>query len=529
MVREYIFRNEPFSDFSVPAVRSAFADALRELEHRAHAGLLVAAPCAGGRALNFEGTIPSVDPSLPEFVLGQVQLAGISAAEDAVKILVEAFPKWRATPYQERAACLMRMAEFLRDDRASMAALIIREAGKPWAEADGDIAEAIDFCTYYATEMLKLGAPQKMGDVPGELNHYFYQPRGIGLVIAPWNFPCAIALGMAVAGLVTGNCVILKPSEQTSLVAARLVEMLYAAGIPKDVLAFLPGKGEVVGAHLVTHPKIDFVCFTGSKAVGLDIIKRASVTQTGQMNVRRVVAEMGGKNAIIVDEDADLDEAIKGVLKSAFGYAGQKCSACSRAIIVGSAYEPFIKRLSEAAADIIVGAASDSATMLPPVIDGEAQKRILGIIDRAERELTLAFKGNVPPIGYFVPPTIFKDVPASSFLWREEVFGPVLACTSAHNFEEALHLANDSEYALTGAIFSRSPANLERARIDFRVGNLYINRGSTGALVYRQPFGGFKMSGIGSKAGGPDYLLQFMEPRVITENTMRRGFAPEST
>jgi RHH-type proline utilization regulon transcriptional repressor/proline dehydrogenase/delta 1-pyrroline-5-carboxylate dehydrogenase len=422
---------------------------------------------------------------------------------------------------------LKTAASLMRARKNALSALIIREAGKSWREADADVAEAIDFCDYYADCMLKLAAPVLTQEVPGEENFYFYQSRGVCAVIAPWNFPFAIACGMATAALVAGNVVALKPSEQTGAIAQELALLLFEAGLPKNALAFLPGRGEVIGRHLVQHPLVDMVVFTGSKPVGLEILRETAEVRPGQRNLKKVVAELGGKNAIIVDEDADLDEAIKGILSSAFGFSGQKCSACSRVIAVGDCYEPLLRRLSDAARDVIVGAAAQPATLVGPVIDAESQARILGVIARAESEHTLAFKGKVPSdSGYFVPPSIFKDVSTESSLWREEVFGPVVACAQAPDFTTALEMANASEYALTGGVFSRSPAHLEQAKRHFKVGNLYLNRGCTGALVGRQPFGGFRMSGVGSKAGGPDYLLQFLEPRTVTENTMRRGFAP---
>lgn len=522
-----MFLNEPFSDFGISANSDAMSAALKRLDAKIAQGELRAVPIVAGTPCAGEEDYSSTDPASPEVTLGRVRFASIDEAESALENLQQGFPAWRDTAFEKRAEIIRAAGVRMRENKFDLAALIVREAGKNWREADADVAEAIDFCEYYAEEMLRLGPPQKMGSVMGEENQYFYQPRGIGVVISPWNFPLAIACGMTVAGLVTGNCVVLKPSEQTSLIASELARILYECGVPKNVFAFLPGRGEKIGAHMVDSAKVDYICFTGSKAVGLHIIEAASEVKEGQRNVKRVVAEMGGKNAIVVDEDADLDEAIKGVLQSAFGFAGQKCSACSRAIIVGTAYDTFIERLKNAAGDLIVGLPKERSTFLSPVIDEEAKSRILKMIDQGKSQDELLFQGKVPENGNFIPITIFKDVKPSSKLWSDEIFGPVLGCTKAKDFDQAIKLANDSAYALTGAVYSRSPKNIEKARKDFRVGNLYINRGSTGALVYRQPFGGFKMSGVGSKAGGPDYLIQFMEPRVVTENTMRRGFAPE--
>lgn len=521
-----MFKNEPFTDFAVAANRQKFQGELDALDSKIKGGGLSASPVVAGKELSGASTYERIDPATDNVVVGRTKLATIADADQAVQSLLTGFPRWRATPFQERARIIRAAGDEMARRKFELNALIVRESGKPWGEADGDTAEAIDFCRYYADEMLRLGPPQKMGEIPGEDNRYFYEPRGIGVIISPWNFPLAIACGMTTAALVSGNCAILKPAQQTSLIAARLAEILYAAGVPQDVLAFLPGSGSAVGNHLVNHPAVDYICFTGSKEVGLQIINKASVVLPGQRNVKRVVAEMGGKNAIIVDSDADLDEVIKGVIQSAFGFAGQKCSACSRLVVVGDAYEPLLERLRHAAGDIIVGNPSESGTFLPPVIDKGAQGKIMEYVQYGQQNHKALFQGQVPKAGCFVPASIFRDVPTSSRLWKEEIFGPVLACTQARDFDEAIKLANDSEYALTGGVFSRSPKNLEKAREEFRVGNLYINRKCTGALVYRQPFGGSRMSGVGSKAGGPDYLIQFMEPRTVTENTMRRGFAP---
>jgi RHH-type proline utilization regulon transcriptional repressor/proline dehydrogenase/delta 1-pyrroline-5-carboxylate dehydrogenase len=365
----------------------------------------------------------------------------------------------------------------------------------------------------------------------GEENHYLYQPRGVTVVIAPWNFPLAIACGMSVAALVTGNTVLLKPAEQSSLIGYQLARIILEAGVPKEAFAFLPAKGEDVGPYLTGHPEVAMIVFTGSRPVGLSIVESASKVPAGQRMIKKVVAELGGKNAIIVDEDADFDDAIRGVLSSAFGFAGQKCSACSRLIVVGDAYEPFIERLAAATQDLIVGNASDPSSFLGPVVDGEAYERITSTIRSASEHLTLLAQAKVPTElsqrGNFIPPAIFRDVPPTHAIWTDEIFGPVVACARARDFDHALEMATSSEYALTGGVYSRHPQNLQKAKEEFRVGNLYVNRGITGALVGRQPFGGFLMSGIGSKAGGPDYLVQFMEPRVVTENTMRRGFSPD--
>jgi RHH-type proline utilization regulon transcriptional repressor/proline dehydrogenase/delta 1-pyrroline-5-carboxylate dehydrogenase len=366
-----------------------------------------------------------------------------------------------------------------------------------------------------------------MAHVPGELNHLFYQPRGVGVVIAPWNFPLAIPTGMVSAALVAGNAVLFKPAMPASVIGLRLVEILREAGVPPEVIAYLPCKGSTVGAYLVEHEKVDFLAFTGSKEVGLNMVEKAAFTKPGQKSVKKVIAEMGGKNAIIVDSDADLDEAVRGVIYSAFGFAGQKCSACSRVIVLPENYDRFVKRLIEAAGSIVVGDPTDPRSFLGPVIDEAAQKSILEYVAIGEREGETLLKQDVPAEGYFVGPTIIEIKNPKARIAQEEIFGPILAVLKARDFDQALEIANDTAFALTGGLFSRSPENIARARQEYRVGNLYINRGCTGALVARHPFGGFKMSGVGSKAGGPDYLLQFMEPRSVSENTLRRGFAPE--
>jgi RHH-type proline utilization regulon transcriptional repressor/proline dehydrogenase/delta 1-pyrroline-5-carboxylate dehydrogenase len=365
--------------------------------------------------------------------------------------------------------------------------------------------------------------------VAGEENEYFYEPRGVAVVIAPWNFPLAILTGMATAALVTGNPIILKPAEQSSVIAAKLMDVIQEAGLPRGVANFLPGVGEEIGPTLVEHPDVAIIAFTGSLGVGLWINEHAAKTPKSQDHVKRVIAEMGGKNAVIVDADADLDEAVKGVVDSAFGYQGQKCSAGSRAIVLEPVYEAFLARLIEATKSLKVTPAEDPGCAVGPVIDADARARIEKMIDTGKSESHLAYAGDLGPLkseGCYVAPTVFADVPPTAVIAQEEIFGPVLSVIKARDLEHALEIANGTKYALTGGFFSRSPRNIDAVRRRFRVGNLYINRKSTGALVDRQPFGGFKLSGIGSKAGGPDYLLQFVLPRVITENTMRRGFAP---
>jgi RHH-type transcriptional regulator, proline utilization regulon repressor / proline dehydrogenase / delta 1-pyrroline-5-carboxylate dehydrogenase len=372
-------------------------------------------------------------------------------------------------------------------------------------------------------------ASGKQFDMPGEENNYFYRPRGVAAIIAPWNFPLAILTGMTTAALVTGNTVVMKPSEQSSVVGYRLMEIFQSVGIPDGVVNFLPGAGEEVGPELVSHPDVHMIAFTGSRAVGLAINQAASRTESEQNFVKRVIAEMGSKNAIIIDDDADLDEAVLGTTYSAFGYAGQKCSACSRVVVLETVYDTFVDKLAQAMLALPVGPAERPETAVGPVIDQEALDRIQSYIELGRKSFKVLAERDVKELaqeGYYVGPTIFGDVDPESKLAREEIFGPVLCVIRVKDLDEAFDVANDSDYALTGGIFSRSPANLRRARQEMQVGNLYLNRGITGALVERQPFGGFKLSGIGTKAGGPDYLQQFLIPINITENTLRRGFAP---
>jgi RHH-type proline utilization regulon transcriptional repressor/proline dehydrogenase/delta 1-pyrroline-5-carboxylate dehydrogenase len=417
----------------------------------------------------------------------------------------------------------------MRAQRFELAAWEVFECGKPWREADADVAEAIDFCEFYAREMIRLAQPRRR-DVPGETNVCEHLPRGVAVVIPPWNFPLAIPCGMTTAALVAGNAVLLKPAEQSPVIAWQLVRILLEAGVPHRALAYLPGRGEEIGQALVNHPGVNLVAFTGSRDVGLLINRQAAVTGPGQEHVKRVIAEMGGKNAIIVDDDADLDEAVVGVVQSAFGYSGQKCSACSRVIVLEGIYEAFLARLVEAARAIKIGPATDPETLVGPVIDAEARKRILAYRELASQEGRVLLDtdiGTLADVGTFVGPLIVADVSPQARIAREEIFGPVLAVLKASDMDQALRIANGTPYALTGGLFSRSPLNIERVKREFVVGNLYVNRGIIGAQVDRHPFGGFKLSGIGTKAGGSDYLLEFLLSRSITENTMRRGFAPE--
>ncbi len=524
------FANVSLIDFSEEPNREAFRAAISHLLDQLQKGPVTVKPIAGGAKLSGSKTIDSVSPENQNFILAKIHLATGQDAENALEQLHAYFPTWRDTPTADRVRVLRRAAQIMEQRRFELAATIVLEAGKPWIEADGDVAEAIDFLRYYAAQAEKLFTNTRLGDYPGEYNVLFYEPRGITSVICPWNFPLAIPCGMFAAALVTGNVAILKPSALTCLIALRMFEIFHDAGLPVEAAAFMPGPGSDVGETIVTSPLVSTIVFTGSKEVGLEIIRKAGQTHEKQEHVKRVIVEMGGKNAMIVDDDADLDEAVKGVLYSAFGFQGQKCSACSRAIILEDIYDKFVERLTDAVNSLIIGPATDSASFMGPVIDAAAQERLTSAITSFKRELKLCAQASLPPEsaeGFFVPATVFEEVPEAHVILKEELFGPILAVLKAKDFDDALRLANDSAFGLTGAVYSRSPEHIEKAQREFRVGNLYINRGSTGALVMRQPFGGAKMSGVGSKAGGPDYLLQFVIPRAVSENTMRRGFAPQ--
>lgn len=482
-------------------------------------------PLVNGEYVQTQDFVDSVNPSRFSEVVGKVGLLSVEQAEEAMKAAKAAFPAWRKTPVKQRADILRKAGDLMEQRRAEFSAWIVLEVGKPVREADGEVSEAIDFCRYYADEMERLNEGVNY-DIPGETNRYLYFPRGIAVVISPWNFPLAIACGMTVAALVAGNCTLLKPAETSSIITAKLTEVLVEAGIPKGVFQHVPGKGSQVGAYLVNHVDTHVIAFTGSQEVGCRIYADAAVLKPGQKHMKRVIAEMGGKNAIVVDESADLDAAVVGVVQSAFGYSGQKCSACSRVIVLESVYDAFVERFVEATKSLNIGEAELPSTQIGPVIDAAARDRIREYIEKGRTEAKVALTIPAPDNGYYITPTIFSEVPANSTLAQEEIFGPVVAVIKVKNFTEALEVANGTNYALTGGLYSRTPSHIEQAQFEFEVGNLYVNRNITGAIVARQPFGGFKLSGVGSKAGGPDYLLQFLEPRTLTENIQRQGFAP---
>lgn len=519
------FQNEPNTDFSRAENRAEMKQALKDVESEFGADYPLN---IDGKAQDTRTRIISRNPSAKETVVGTVASAGVDQVEQAIEAAQRALPQWRKVPADHRAEYLELIATGIRNRRFEIAALMVHECGKPWKEADAEVSEAIDFCQYYSLAMRDLVSELRC-DYPGEENTLCYRPRGVAVVIAPWNFPLAILTGMTAAALVTGNTVVMKPAEQSSIVAAKLMEIARDAGLPTGVLNFLPGNGEEIGQALVGSPDVDLIAFTGSQEVGLSINKLAAETDPRQLNVKKVIAEMGGKNAIIVDDDADLDDAVQGVIDSAFGYAGQKCSACSRVIVLKNTYDAFVERLVNSVESLVVGPAEDPGIDFGPVIAQEAYDRISDYIEVGAEEcetLVAIDLSDRKDEGFYIGPHVFNILEEDSRIAQDEIFGPVLAVMKARDLDHAFKLANGTPYALTGGMYSRSPKNLQRAREEFLVGNLYLNRGITGAIVQRHPFGGFRMSGIGTKAGGPDYLLQFMLPVNITENTMRRGFAP---
>jgi RHH-type proline utilization regulon transcriptional repressor/proline dehydrogenase/delta 1-pyrroline-5-carboxylate dehydrogenase len=522
------YEPEPVSEWRRSSARASFAFAV---EAAASASVIDVPALIGRDRVETDTAIDSVDPGHYERIVARSASCGAAEADAAVSLASARTEHWRSTPVADRAAVLFRAAAWLRDRRREIAALEVFEAGKPWDQADADVCEAIDFCEYYGREMVRLDgeAATRVQSPPGERNRLTYQAKGVTAVIAPWNFPLAIPCGMTAAAIVTGNPTILKPAEQSPATAWKLVEAFTEAGLPDGVLQFLPGYGESVGARLVEHPDVATIVFTGSKSVGLHICETAAITRPGQNHVKRVVAEMGGKNALVIDSDADPDQAVPAAVTSAFGYAGQKCSAASRIIIVDRVYEDFVSRLAAATQEIVVGHPSDMATQVGPVIDADAYQRLTVAAEKARKEgAVLVQRDDMPAGGWYVPPTLVAVDDAESFIARDELFGPVVAVMRARDFDHALELANDTDYALTAGLFSRSPHHIDRAARELRAGNVYLNRGTTGAVVGRQPFGGYGLSGVGSKAGGPDYLLQFLDPRAITENTVRQGFAADT-
>lgn len=519
----HLFANEPTTDFAQCENRQKMKESIGRIKAHLNEQIPLV---IGGNELQTERKIISVNPANPNEIIAQVVSASSHEAERAVQEARSAWQVWREIPAHKRADYLLKAADLMKADRFDLAALEICEVGKTWKEADADVVEAIDFLEYYARRMVELAVPRLLGNLPGEQNVCTYEPKGVALVISPWNFPLAIPTGMVSAALVAGNSVIFKPSSLSPTIGWRLFEIFRRIDLPAGVFQFLPGPGDEVGEFLASHRDIDIIAFTGSRDVGLELIKLAGETRKGQRNVKRVIAEMGGKNAIIIDETADFDAAVKGVVVSALGFQGQKCSACSRVIIVGDGFHEFANRLREAMESVKIGPPEDPGSFMGPVIDEAAVNKIRHYAEIGSTEGKILLSRNVEHEGTFVGPVIISEAAVDAAVSQEEIFGPVVSLMHVQDFDEALRVANATEYALTGGLYSRSPANIRKAEAEFRVGNLYINRHITGALVGRQPFGGFGMSGVGSKAGGPDYLLQFVNPKCTSENTLRRGFAP---
>jgi 1-pyrroline-5-carboxylate dehydrogenase len=509
------FLNEPLSDFSDPERAAAYRLALAEVRQSlgSHKSLII-----GGREVDTGGRIISLNPAKPAEVIGSVAAAGPTQIDAAFEAAWKAFPDWAARPAAERAAVTIKLASELRRRKLTLAAWETLEASKNWPEAEADVAEAIDFCEYYARQALELARPVPTNPWPGEINQSWLQPLGAGVIVSPWNFPLAILVGMTIGPVAAGNTVVLKPSSSTPIIAAVFMEAVAAAGLPPGVINFLPASGGDMGDYLVDHHRCRFINFTGSKEVGLRIGSRATQIQPGQLWLKRVFLEMGGKDAIVVDETADLEAATAAVVQSAFGFQGQKCSAASRIIVISDVYAACLEKLVAATKVLQVGPAEENYPVAAVISEGQ-QRKILAEIESGKARAKLLAGGHAVDKdgGYYIEPTIFAEVPGDSRLGQYEIFGPVLAVIPARDFDEAVGLFNGTEYGLTGGLFSRSRERIERARRDFEVGNLYINRGITGARVGVQPFGGFKMSGSNAKAGGPDYVRLFMEMKTVSE------------
>ena len=510
------FTNEPFVDFNDPANARSMKEALARVGTKLgqEYDLII-----GGHRERTSEKITSLNPARPNQVVGIHQKAGAAHAEDAMDAALRAFHSWSRVDVQSRASMLLHAAEIIRRRKFDFSAWLTYEVGKNWAEADADTAETIDFLEFYAREALRLDQATTPIQLPGERNVLRYIPLGVGAVIPPWNFPFAIMAGMTAAAIVTGNTVILKPSSDSPTIAAQFMEVLEEAGLPAGVVNFCPGSGATFGNAVVEHPKTRFIAFTGSKPVGLDIHERAAKAKPGQIWIKRTVLEMGGKDSILVCADADIDEAVKGVVAAAFGFSGQKCSACSRAIIESPIYDSFVEKVRESVSRLSIGDPVENPNM-GPVVNESAMKSILGYIEKGKAEGRLVSGGEPVPTetgGYFVPATVFADVDPEAVIAQEEIFGPVLALIKVDSYEQGLAVANNTEFGLTGAIYTADRERLKHAALEFHVGNLYLNRKCTGAMVGAHPFGGFNMSGTDSKAGGPDYLLLFTQAKSIAE------------
>ncbi|WP_223702105.1 L-glutamate gamma-semialdehyde dehydrogenase [Sutcliffiella deserti] len=509
------YKHEPFTDFTNEENKQAYLEGLKLVN--SYLGqdydLLI-----GGERVTTEDKIVSVNPSNKEEIIGRVSKADRDLAEKAMQVADETFQTWRKVKPEVRADILFRAAAIIRRRKHEFSALLTKEAGKPWNEADADTAEAIDFLEYYARQMLELKDGMPVESRAGEYNRYNYIPLGVGVIISPWNFPFAIMAGTTVAAIVTGNTVLLKPASTTPVVAAKFVEVMEEAGLPAGVLNFVPGSGAEVGDYLVDHPRTRFISFTGSRDVGTRIYERASKVNEGQIWLKRVIAEMGGKDTMVVDKDGDLELAAQSIVKSAFGFSGQKCSACSRAVIVEDVYDQVLNRAVELTKELTVGDPTENNHFMGPVIDQAAFDKIMKYVEigREEGRILAGGEGDSSK-GFFVQPTIVADVDPKARLMQEEIFGPVVAFSKAKDFDHALEIANNTDYGLTGAVITNNRDHIEKAREDFHVGNLYFNRGCTGAIVGYQPFGGFNMSGTDSKAGGPDYLLLHLQAKTTSE------------
>jgi len=510
------FINEPFYDFR----REENARQMRAAIERVRGQLgreydLI----IGGQRVKTADKIKSLNPSRPSQIVGIHQKAGREHVEPAMNAALKAFEKWRCTSVEERTSLLFRVGDLLRERKMDLMAWLVFEVSKNWGEADADISETIDFCEFYAREALRLAKTQAPVQLPGERDSLMYIPLGVGAVIPPWNFPCAIMAGMTMASIVSGNTVILKPSSDSPTIAAKFVELLEEAGMPEGVVNFCPGSGATFGDAIVAHPKTRYIAFTGSREVGLNINKTAATQGPGQVWIKRTILEMGGKDAIIVDADADIDAAVEGVAQAAFGFQGQKCSACSRAIVDERIYDNFLQQLKARVEKITVGDPAENTNM-GAVINEGSMKTILGYIEQGKKDgrlITGGQRASAGGEGYYIQPTVIADIPAKSKLEQEEIFGPVLAVIKARGFDHALEIANDTEFGLTGAVYTQSRDKIERCIRDFHVGNLYINRKCTGAMVGAHPFGGFNMSGTDSKSGGPDYLYLFTQAKSVGE------------
>jgi 1-pyrroline-5-carboxylate dehydrogenase len=509
------YKHEPFTDFTNEANKEAFEQALAEVnEIMGREYPLV----INGERITTEEKIVSSNPANKEEVVGSVSKANKDHAEMAIQAAADAFEDWRYWNPEERANILFRAAAMIRRKKHFFSALLVKEAGKPWNEADADTAEAIDFLEYYARQMIELANGKPVNSREGESNKYIYTPTGVTVVIPPWNFLFAIMAGTTVAPIVTGNTVVLKPASATPIIAALFVDILEQAGLPKGVVNFVPGSGAEVGDYLVDHPKTSIITFTGSREVGTRIFERAAKIQPGQQHLKRVIAEMGGKDTVVVDKDCDIELAAQSIFASAFGFSGQKCSAGSRAVVHADVYDQVLERVAEITEQKIVGNPENHDTYMGPVIDQGSFEKIMGYIEvgKEEGRLVSGGKGDNSK-GYFIEPTIFADLDPNSRMMQEEIFGPVVGFSKAESFDEALKIANNTEYGLTGAVITNNRQLIERAKREFHVGNLYINRTCTGAIVGYHPFGGFKMSGTDSKAGGPDYLALHMQAKTISE------------